>query len=105
MSYSIGPIRAATVAALIAAMSVEFDRAVLPSQPVHGHDKLAHLENLRSQAGLVTPPGPDQEYAASMNGYLSWNQPIPAGHVLPPAFSGGGFGCSVNVVAKEAQKA
>jgi hypothetical protein len=105
MSYSLASVRGATKAAIIAALSAAFDEKVLPQQPVHAHDKQAHLDGVQRQLDLLPEPGPDHEYSANMNGYLSWYRADATGQPQPSDFTSAGYGCGVSIVAKEAPKA
>ena len=100
MSYSIGPVRAASKALALAALGAAFDAQVLPSQPDHAHDRDAHLANVERQLALLPDPSPDQDVSLTMNGWLSWNN-LPDGG---KAFTGGGFGGGAQLVAREVPK-
>lgn len=102
MSYSIGPVRGATKALALAALAAAFDAQVLPGQPVHAHDRDAHLANVERQLELMPEPGPEQEYSVSMNGWLSWTAGT---NETDRVFTSGGFGGGASIVAKEAPKA
>lgn len=53
MSYSIGPARGATKAAVLATLAMMYDERVLAHQPVHAHDKAAALKVAETQLNLV----------------------------------------------------
>src|SRR5205085_1420044 len=107
MSYSLSTVRAATKAALLAGLAAAFDAQVIAHQPVHKHDKDAHLANVERQLALLpADPGEGKEFAGSMNGYLSWNAYDPAtGQPQTEHFTSAGFGCSVMILPKEAPAA
>jgi hypothetical protein len=104
MSYSVGA-RGATKALALVALAAAFDEKVLPGQPMHAHDRDAHLASVERQLQLLPEPGDHQDVSVSMNGHLSWSHPVAIGEV-PPAesFTSAGFGCSVSLVVKEAPK-
>ena len=98
MSYSIGPFRGATKSEVMTALAQAFDAQVLPGQPVHSHDRDAHLSNVRNQlAVLPDDPGEGHEFSASMNGWLQYSG---GGTATPYTIHGGGFGGSASIVPK-----
>ena len=98
MSYSIGPARGATKAAVLATLAMMYDERVLAHQPVHAHDKAAALKVAETQLNLVADLSADQEYAVTLNGWLSWVGDYPESHTI----MGAGVGCSVTIVTNDA---
>lgn len=97
MSYSVGPVRGATKILVIEALAAAFDSQVLPGQPVHAHDRDAHLANVERQLALLPEPGDGQEYSVSMNGWLSWTASV---NESDRVFTSGGFGGGASLVNK-----
>ena len=98
MSYSLATQRAATKSALLAAVAAAFDATVTPTQPVHKHDRDAHLANFERQLFLLPDTLPEgKEYTGTMNGYLSWYRIDASGEPSPADFTSAGFGCSVGI--------
>lgn len=104
MSYSTRSVRAATVAALMAGIAVAFNEST-KGQPVHAHDRQAHLDNFERQAKLLAEPKEGYEYQGQMGGYLSWQSNDNQDPANPTTFSTAGFSCSVSIVPVEAPKA
>jgi hypothetical protein len=104
MSYSLTTMRGATREEVLVALAFAFDAQVLKEQPVHEHDKEAHLASMERQLSLLPDPGEGQEYAATMNGYLSWTGSETA-DAKEGSFTSCGFGCSVSIVAKKTRQA
>lgn len=101
MSYSIGPVRGASKSDAMIALAQAFDTQVLPQQPVHSLDRDAHLTNVRHQLAMLPEPNEGEEFAVSMNGWLSYSG---GGTALPYTITGGGFGGNAQIVKKEAAK-
>lgn len=68
MSYSFS-VRAASVAALVAAASVEFDR-IVASQAPHAKDRPAALATIEGIANVITAPADGADYQATVSGSL-----------------------------------
>lgn len=91
MSYSVGPVRGASKAIVLAALAEAFDAQVLPSQAIHQHARDAHLANVERQLALLPEPEANQEYVVNMSGWLGYQE----GSTV---ITGSGFGASVSLV-------
>lgn len=75
MSYSFS-VNATSRGALLAAVSVKFDE-VVAQQPMHAHDREHVCSMVSKQLDFLTDLAPGKSYYASVNGYLSWQNPPP----------------------------
>jgi alkanesulfonate monooxygenase SsuD/methylene tetrahydromethanopterin reductase-like flavin-dependent oxidoreductase (luciferase family) len=98
MSYGFN-VRAATVAAAVAAIGPEFDK-VVSSHPVHAADREAAVAAATAIAALVSDAPEGQEVSISVSGWLQWSQ-VPAEGEAPSIFTGASVTASVTTVTKE----
>lgn len=96
MSYSIST-KAATKAEAKAAIAAKFDETVLPSQPIHNHDRAAALATADTFVDLL---GDDEtkDVSVSLSGWVSWAGSIDS----PNGFVCASVSASASLVAREA---
>lgn len=95
MTYSLS-VRAATKAAILAAVAAAFDDQVVARQPVHAKDREQVLANATAAVNLLADDD-TQDVQISLSGSLSWT-----GADAPGAFRGVNISVGAYLVAREA---
>ena len=94
MSYSFN-VKAVNKEAALAAVTAEFDKAVIGYQPIHARDRVAVLANATLVIGLLADDD-TKDVSVSCNGYVSW----PSGGVDDAAFNTVSISCTASHAAR-----